>query len=189
MSVWNDPTRIPIDYINILVQIFSFIINIFAIYIIFNILKRTIPLPKNIKHVMLICNTFGILWYCIAISRYYYYPYNDLELFHYSIGMVVVISDFMAQFELLKVFEVISGLSRGKIRFSQLFMLLFCTITSLGPIFIRIIPDNVMIRYWDQFGSLVIVLVIVLFSIWFYIFLTTKLYQSMNVCVDEEQQV
>jgi hypothetical protein len=129
---------------------------------------------------MMSVNVFGILWNCVSVFRYYQFSPPYSELAHYTLGMGVFIGDLMSQFEILKLFHVISGLDPITIQRGQWISFLFCVVSGLGTLFRPLNPQSAFLELWDTYGAILITSCIFLFYLWYQIFIVTKLYQSMQ---------
>jgi hypothetical protein len=172
--------RIPFNAEGITVFTLSMVANAFSLWILLWILWGKIQIHPQARLLMLIVNFSGVLWNTISVIRYYYQSPPYSELFHYLLGMIVFLGDFMAQFEILKLFHVISRLDPSKIQRFQWISLAFCCVAGVGPVFRLLDPLNFFLDTWDTYGAIIVTVCIFLFYLWYQIFLVTKLYQSMQ---------
>jgi hypothetical protein len=103
--------------------------------------------------------------------------------------MSVMTGDLMGQFEILKLFHSISGLSRLFVLYFQITLFLVFTTGFSGSFFVALFPDVTWVQLWGLNGPFVSLIVLALFYLWFQGFLTTKLYQSMLISVEIEVEL
>jgi hypothetical protein len=173
---------IPFDAAGTSVFLISMAANAFSLWILLWILWGKIQIHYAARLLILFVNCIGILWNIISVIRYYYRSPPHSELIHYLFGLFALLGDFMVQFEILKLFQVISGLDQKKLQKLQWFSLIFCGTLGMGPFFRLLDPLNFILRRWENLGVIMATLFISLFYFWYQIFLVTKLYQSMQQC-------
>jgi hypothetical protein len=181
MDFWNQHKPIPFDALGTLIFAISILFDVFGAYVICLILQGCVQLRQRVKYLMLFCNIGGLLWSCVSIIRYYYIVFPQSNHIHYLLGNLVTIGDLMAQFEILKLFQFISGLNPRLVSILQWLSLSFCVFCSLGAFVALGFNNNSEFIYiWGEFGAIVTGVYVIGFYFWYQLFLTTKLYQTMH---------
>jgi hypothetical protein len=181
-------TQIPWDAAGITVFLLSMGANVLALWILLWIFLGKIQIQHQARFWMIMVNTVGIIWNCISVYRYYYeFPPPYFPLIHYLIGVCITTGDFMCQFEILKLFHVITGLPPIILQWWQWISLAFCFVAgALGTILMLLYPTDPWLLAWDTYGIVLITAYIGFFYLWMQIFLVTKLYQTMQKSAKKE---
>jgi hypothetical protein len=171
---------IPFNAAGTIVFLISMAANAFSLWILLWMAWGKIQIHHPARLLMFFVNCIGILWNIISVVRYYYHSPPSSVLIHYLLGLIVLLGDFMAQFEILKLFHVISGLDQKRMQRLQWFSLVFCSVLGLGTVVRALGPFHLFLKIWDDYGVIISTLFIGLFYLWYQVFLVTKLYQSMQ---------
>jgi hypothetical protein len=145
MQNWERNEPIPLDATGVFVLVCSLISNIATVWIIGQIIQNRVQMMLRVKWLMLTNNIFGLLWSIVSIIRYYIVTYPYLTMLHITFGVIILIGDFMAQIEILKLFHFITNLRIRSILIFQWCSLGFCLLCVGGTYLGQFFPDNQII--------------------------------------------
>jgi hypothetical protein len=139
-------------------------------------------LPGNAQILMLAAAACNLVWHSIGIYRTFIDYSQPLSfVWHFWIGCFITLFDFVAQLEILRVFECITNFRATNVTKWEIGTLFFFIFLAFGSILEHVGVTIPFVIVWSKMWLMVWFAYVFFTTIWIKIFLTMRLYQSMRL--------
>jgi hypothetical protein len=139
-------------------------------------------LPGNVQYLMVSAAIGNFVWHSIGIYRTFIdYSHPTSFVWHFWIGCFVTLFDFIAQLEILRVFECITNFPARYVTNWEIGTMVFFAVLGFGSVLEHAGVTIPVVVIWSKMWLMVWFAYIFFTTIWVKIFVTMRLFQSMRI--------